>query len=107
MEQLILGDVLRDEGMRRAADHADRKVPSWQEMALDYLVDYSKAFNEFLVEDVREWAHDHGLPEPPSARAWGAVISTAKRKNLVEFVKYRRVKNPKAHSTTAAVWRKY
>jgi hypothetical protein len=57
-----------------------------------------------MVEDLRKFAYDMGLPKPPSERAWGSVISSAKRDGLVEHRGFSSVKNPKAHKTPASVW---
>ena len=61
---------------------------------------------EFMAEDVRNWAHAMGLPQPHSARAWGAVISKAAKDGAIVFAGYGKTANPNAHRTPAAVWRK-
>lgn len=99
------GARLRDRGINRAADNAERvHGPGWQERAIGHLINYPEA--EFMAEEVRIWAHSQGLEEPPSARAWGAVIVTAKRRGIIRSNGYRKVSNPLAHSTPASVWLK-
>ena len=98
------GDMLRDDGIRRAAEHADLCIPSWTDRALRFVRDYPESV--FRTEQVRAWAHDAGLPLPPSARAWGSVIVMAKKLGLIKFLRHENVSNPKAHSTPASVWQK-
>jgi len=97
------GDKLRDAGMQQAVDNAESKHPSWGDRALSLLVKYPK--DEFMAEQVREFAKSRGLPDPPSKRAWGAVIVKAKKMGIIEHMRYDRVSNPKAHRTPASVWR--
>jgi hypothetical protein len=98
------GPLLRDIGMKKAADNAEAKSKNWQESALEWVRRYP--VNEFQTEQVRDWAHAKGLPKPPSARAWGAVMSTAQREGIITHAGYKNTTNPKSHATPAAVWRK-
>ena len=98
------GKTLRDRGIEKAVTNAESKHPNWKKKALEYLLSYPE--NRFMTEQVREWAHDHGLPKPPHARAWGAVIVAAKKLGYIEFIRYESVVNPKAHMTPASVWRR-
>lgn len=102
------GNELKNQGMQLALFNADKKTSGWSQMALDALIEYIKKYphTSFQAEDIRTWAKHNGLPDPPSKRAWGAVIVMAKNKELIRFDGYRRVTNPKAHRTPAAVWRK-
>ena len=102
MNQLLLSDFLKNQGMKRASDHAERHYPDWKERALDYLKRFP--WSRFMAEDVRTWAYQNGLPEAPSGRAWGAVIVRARKLGLIKFDGHQNVSNPRAHSTPAAVW---
>lgn len=93
----------RDEGMEQAEDAAISRVRDWPERALEYLKDYPML--EFMAEDVRVWATERGLEEPPSNRAWGSVIATARKLGIIEHIGYSATSNPKAHRTPASVWR--
>jgi hypothetical protein len=78
----------RDLGMARAADHADRVEPGWTETALDLLRSFLVAHPAaFLAEEFRAWASGQ-LSAPPDARAFGAVMTAAKKLGMVEFVGY-------------------
>lgn len=92
----------RDAGIEAAAEHADARVPDWQDKAMEYLKKFPR--ERFQVEDLREWAHSNGLIKPPHARAWGAVIKRAQREGLVMHIGYQAVSNTKAHSMPASVW---
>jgi hypothetical protein len=90
--------------MKTAAGHAERIEPSWSKRALSFIMEYSE--QTFMVEEVREWAYRCGLPRPPNERAWGGVVSKARKEGLIRHVGFRSVTNPKAHRTPASVWRK-
>ena len=98
------GKELRDKGIQRAINHAEREEPNWQQQALAYLMRYPG--KRFQAEDVRLWAYENGLTPAPHDRAWGAVIIYAKKHGIIRFYGYKNVKNPKAHSTPASVWDK-
>lgn len=95
----------RDTGMQRAVDHADAVTPSWSDRAYEFLVEYVKSHPVFMVEDVR-YASQGIIPAPPSARAWGAVVTRAAKAGLIYQDGFKKVKNVKAHSTPAAVWKR-
>jgi hypothetical protein len=97
------GEELRDQGMKLALDNANEKTENWYDKAYNRVVEHSKKESEFMVEDVREAARGI-LAEPPSNRAWGLVVRKAKSNNVIKWVRYDKVKNPKAHCTPASVW---
>jgi hypothetical protein len=97
---------LADEGMQRAADHADRVEEGWSDRAYGLLEDFARAHCEFMTEDVRQWAHEkQALPKPPDPRAWGAVTARGINSKLIVRVGYRKTRIPPAHSTPRPVWR--
>ncbi|OFE11416.1 hypothetical protein PHACT_12735 [Pseudohongiella acticola] len=96
------GQSRRDAGMNAALDNADFDSKGWSDKALGFVRSFPSA--QFQTEDVRQYATNHGLPVPPSARAWGAVITRAARLGIIRRVGYRPVSNANAHCTPAAVW---
>lgn len=91
-----------------AEDHANAVHLSWSDKAMDYLKWYISSIEkdkEFLAEDVREYAGTL-VPEPPSLRAWGAIILKAAKMGLIKKVGHRAVKNANAHRAFASVWRR-
>lgn len=98
------GVVLRDLGIKRAADHTESIHPGWQRLALGYVREYACRHKQFLGEDVRLYAEKHGLPEPSHKRAWGAVMLAAVRAGVIERIGTAPVKNATAHRAFASVW---
>jgi len=108
MEQLELDNFKSEQnkqvGINKAIDSAELKQLSWKDEALKYLRQYPD--KSFMAEDVRVWAHRHGLIKPPSARAWGGIIQRAARLKIIRQTGFGFVNNPNAHRTPAAVWEK-
>lgn len=80
----------RDDGIRRAQDHAEADCPDWTEIAACYVADYAIRIAQgqpFLMEDARE-ASVGRVPPPDEPRAWGAVGPYAARKNWIVKVAY-------------------
>lgn len=98
------GEILKNIGMNQSSSNAESKHPGWMQEALGYVRDYPG--KRFLVESVRRFAERQGLPIPPSKRAWGSVITKAKRLGYVKAIGFRTVSNPKAHRTPATYWEK-
>ena len=75
----------RTEGMRRAVEHADRVEPNWSDEALKFLHGWAKGGKEcgkgpFLIEQVIAVCRQYEcLPEPPTTKAWGAVVKRAQK----------------------------
>lgn len=97
-------DDLAQDGMDRAVGHANRTSPEWSQRAFEILTSYASIHFEFMTEDVRNWAEKLGLPQAPSARAWGAVAIRASRENVIRKEGYRKTQNPLAHGTPATLW---
>jgi len=102
------GGVLRDAGMQQAIDHAEQETPKWSDLALEKVREFVRTYPhlEFMAENVREWSHHKGLPEPPSKRAWGGVMVRAAHQGLIVKIGISQVKNPTAHCANANVWRR-
>ncbi|MFA9219861.1 MAG: hypothetical protein ACEQSL_01600 [Sediminibacterium sp.] len=98
------GNQLADIGMRMAEDHANEKIENWSDKCFELLKQYLKINTEpFMVEYFRQWTANK-LPQPPSLRAFGAIIRKASQKGLVKHCGYSKVSNHKAHATPASVW---
>ena len=98
------GTQLRDKGIKQAIDNADDTHERWSEKAYKFLTNWIKTQYEFMTEDVR-LASEKKIPIPPSNRAWGGVVVRASKAGLITRVGFSNVKNAKAHSTPATVWR--
>jgi len=97
------GTELRDKGIQQAINHADKVEEKWSEKAYDFLLKYIQTHSEFMAENVRE-ASKGILSEPPSNRAFGAIIVRAVKSGLIVRKGFRNVENVKAHKTPASVW---
>lgn len=98
-------EVLKQEGISRAVNNANRKINEWAESAYLFLEQYISDHKEnFMVEEIRESAEQNGLPVPPSKRAWGAIIIKAHKNKLVKPCGFKQTSNPKAHKTPATLW---
>jgi|TARA_B110000908_G_scaffold160153_1_gene203087 hypothetical protein len=98
------GEVLRDEGIKQSIDNANKSVDNWGDKAYAILIEYIRYKEYFMTEDIREYYSDR-IEEPPSNRAWGAVVLKAKRNGLIKSNGFSSVKNPKAHKTPATLWK--
>ena len=96
------GHQLAIDGMNQALEHAEEVYENWGDHAFEMLKRYPG--EQFMAEDVREWAESMGFPSAPSNRAWGGVIARARRAGIIRRIGYRAVNNPKAHRTPATLW---
>jgi len=101
---LFSGPELRDKGIQKAVDHADREIKNWPGLAYEFLKSYLYENRTFMTKDVR-CASKGIVPDPPNNRAWGGIMVHAKMCGLITSIGYDKVKNPKAHCTPATLWR--
>jgi len=100
-------ELLRDEGIQRAVDHADREIESWSDRASDMLLSCARARGkgaEITSESIRNYAEFHDLPPPPDKRAWGAVMLKAARAGVIKKVGYTTANDPKVHCNPVSLW---
>jgi hypothetical protein len=101
-------EILRDEGIMRAVDHADKVHEQWSDRAFSTLTDYIEliggAGSEFTSEMVRFYAEDQGLPKAPDQRAWGAVMLKAVRANKCKKKGWATATDPKVHCNPVTLW---
>lgn len=101
---IFISHNLRDKGIQQAINHADKVEEKWSEKAYNCLLRFIQWNDEFMTEDVREFA-SLSLSEPPSNRSWGGIIVKAVKQGLIVRKGFRNVSNAKAHSTPASVWK--
>lgn len=105
--QIDFSRARRDEGITRAVNHANQVERGWEDMAYEFFVNVFLKHQRgpFMCEDYR--ASCKGVvPDPPSLRAFGGIITKAKRRGLIKRIGIRPVKNPKAQMANATVWHK-
>jgi hypothetical protein len=81
----------RDNGIERAAAHAEQELAGWRETAIQFLRRYAESHVDFLAEDVIDAALGT-VPMPPDSRAWGAVFRRAAKEAVIEKLGYRPAK---------------
>ena len=97
----------RDEGIGRAVAHADEVTPKWGDRAFDMLQRFMATTDTvFTSEDVRAYAANNGLPEPPHLRAWGGVFQRAARQGLIVKDGHTTARAAHVHCSIVAMWRK-
>lgn len=111
--QLTLDTLLscqeRDTGIEKAVSSAESICPGWKDKAYEFFKTWLSRWasgHKFLMEDFRLSAEIHGLPQPPSNRAYGGLAVKAKFEGLIVSDGTKKVSNPKAHRANAALWRK-
>ena len=104
LDLLFSAEQLRDTGMKMAVDHADEKILKWSERCFELLKQYIQINRApFMAEFFRQWA-EKKIEDPPSKRAYGAIMIRAAKENLIRQNGYAKTSNYKAHKTPAAVW---
>lgn len=82
MEQAVAG---RDDGIRRAVEHADRIEPDWAERAFAWIERWALTHpgESATTKRLRYMAVEDGLPRPPTNFAWGGPILRAARAGVL------------------------
>lgn len=101
-------ETRRDDGITRAVAHAEANHKSWLERGVGLLRLYVVKQNgkNFLSEDFVVWLHHDypiSFPKPPDARAYGGIIRSAARANMIERVGYAPAKT--SNCSPKCVWR--
>lgn len=100
-------ELLRDEGIQRAVDHADRVEADWSSNAYAMLVQYARhkgSGAHITSEAVRNHCEWFGLPLPPDKRAWGAVMLKASRAGVIRKAGWTTANDPKVHCNPVSLW---
>lgn len=92
------------EGMERAEQGAENKVPKWGELAYHWLVEYARRterFTGWMV--VKAASNDPNFPRPDNEKAWGGPIQRAARRGVI--VRAGTQKDPYRHGNPIPLWR--
>jgi hypothetical protein len=96
-----LGAILRDDGIRRADEHADR---DWKRAAYEAVSNLALFREHFTTDDVHELLGD--AVSTHEKRAMGAIMRRAARDGLIEATdRYVASDRPEAHRNPKRVWR--
>lgn len=101
----LMGPALRDEGMARATEHAERVIPGWRTSALEWVMEIARHHGYLTSETVMDAAYARGLSPPPEPRAWGTVMTGAARAGWIVRDGYETSKHPQAHCRPITRWR--
>jgi len=104
-KRIPTGKELRDEGINKAVNHADLRVPNWSIKALKYVIEYAKKNMFFTCEDVRIQSRKDNFPQPPDGRAWGGIISKARQREfIIRTRETRSAKIASNHAGPCRIW---
>jgi hypothetical protein len=104
---LDLGEAGAVAGMATALGNAEANNPGWSGKAYSALVSYVRRLTPgetFESVTIRKQAEANGLPPPPDARAWGAIVRAAKRAGLISEVGVAKSSDPVQHSGYVTLW---
>ena len=104
---LFTGDHFKTEGIERVsgvAPPADAKA-AWQAAVARWIAALAATGEAFTVERVRALAIAHEIPEPHHVNSWGAALSTAAKRGIIERVGYVKSSRTQAHARVVAEWR--
>lgn len=95
----------RDEGMKRAEDHANSDVAGWSDLALKFIELYVQRRKgaTFTGLEIRLASIEYGLVQPENPKAWGGPIHRAVRRGLI--VRAGTAQDPNRHCNPVPLWR--
>lgn len=96
-------DLITDEAVQRAEDHADK---NWLRSAYEMVELLASRGKPFTTDDVWDLLIEHAVPGTPEPRAMGAVIRQAQsRKLIIATSEYRLSKRIECHKNPKRVWK--
>lgn len=99
---------LAEKGIRESHEHAEEQSTDWTKRAVDKVADYARHHDTgfFLAEDVKTWAYQDGLDEPPVDGAWGQVMRTACSRGIIHRFGRQAAKSAGSHGKLMTLWRR-
>lgn len=96
---------LKNDGIKRAKNKADRENDGWSSKAYAFFIEYAKNSKEpFMTNDVIQ-ASLNILPQPSNLKAWGCVPIKAMKEKLIIRIGYSGGKNPRHHSNPRGLYK--
>lgn len=78
----------------------------WKDKAAAVIEQLAARKSEFTSDDLRDFATKCGLEDPHHVNAWGAAMSAAAKRNVIQATgRFIRSNRPDAHSRMVGVWR--
>lgn len=102
---IVFGAQLRDEGIRRAVEHADAVEDRWSGRALAWVKTIAERGGTLTSESVMDEAYATGLPVPPEPRAWGGIMQAAAKRGWIKRDGFVESGHARAHCRPIARWR--
>ena len=97
------GERLRLEGQKRALENAGVK---WRHAIRFVVLANLRDYHQITSDDVRQWAIEWGIPDPPHPNAWGGLFTSLAAKGLIRDTGDRvRTKLRDGHRRKITVWR--
>lgn len=98
------GQQLAEQGMERAAEHADAVTPNWQTDAFNALLAVAAKGDPFMVDDARGYLLATGGKDAPDARAWGAIATRAAKAGYIRAHGWGGAQRASGHNGPRRVW---
>lgn len=94
----------RDEGIKRAEDHANSDVSGWSDLALEFIKLFVQQHKEvtFTGLDIRLASIKYGLIQPENSKAWGGPINRAVRRGILK--RAGTTQDPNRHCNPVPLW---
>lgn len=102
------GRKLRDQGIQRAKDKAEKDSPGWNELVWLHFkgwLSYKPVDFEFMMEDFSNHIKENNpFLKPEKGQAFGFITKRALKEKLIEYCGVSRTKSPVSHRRPANVW---
>lgn len=99
------GRELRDDGIKRATDHADRVNAAWLNRAYAIAVELvAKKAEPFFTYELVRGLKRHGIETPPDGRAWAGVTTRLARAGLIRSLGIFPCTDPDQHMAPKTKW---
>lgn len=83
---------------------SDNQHEEWRDAILSVIESLARTRPAFTGDDVREEAARLKISEPKHSNAWGALMSTAVKGNIIKAVGYTTSKQTSRHGAVIRVW---
>jgi hypothetical protein len=93
-----------ESGMRRSLEHAEAESPGWSELAFKFVRLFwsQRGDKQCVGRDIVLAAKEYGLIQPPTDKAWGAVLKRAAKAGVM--VRVGTAKDTNRHGNLVPLW---
>lgn len=94
--------VARDDALSRVTANVGA---GWIAHGLRMIEEFARTRPDFIGEEFRQWAQEHGLPAPHHHNAWGALLRAASTRGVIRITeRARQMKTRKSHARRSPIW---